>query len=121
MPELETNRYFIDCSTIDPPTSRRLANSIQDNLHSYFVDAPVSGGAMSAQAGALPFMFGSNNESADSIEYLRSIFMLMGTKVWHVGSQGCGVAAKLANNYILAINNIATCEALNMGVRGVSI
>lgn len=81
----------------------------------HFVDAPVSGGAVGAQEGTLSFMFGSPVQSDKFIEHLKSIFHLMGTKAWHMGDQGCGVSAKLANNYVLAINNIATAEALNMG------
>ena len=30
---------------------------------------------------------------------------------------GSGLKAKLANNYLLALNNLATCEAMNMGIR----
>jgi 3-hydroxyisobutyrate dehydrogenase len=41
----------------------------------------------------------------------------MGRRVLHCGAQGAGLSAKLANNYLLAINNIATAEAMNLGVR----
>ena len=34
-----------------------------------------------------------------------------------MGPQGAGLAAKLANNYILAISNIAVCEAMNLGIK----
>lgn len=115
LPALKQTRCFIDSSTIDPPSCRELGSSIQNKLESHFVDAPVSGGAVGARAGTLSFMFGTNVESTDFIDYLRSILLLMGTKVWHMGGQGCGVSAKLTNNYILAIANIATSEALNMG------
>ena len=43
--------------------------------------------------------------------------MLMGKKVIHCGAQGAGLSAKLANNYLLAINNIATAEAMNLGIK----
>lgn len=41
----------------------------------------------------------------------------MGKKVLHCGPQGSGLAAKLANNYLLAVQNIAAAEAMNMGVK----
>ncbi|KGQ09099.1 putative 3-hydroxyisobutyrate dehydrogenase [Beauveria bassiana D1-5] len=41
----------------------------------------------------------------------------MGRKVLHCGDQGAGLSAKLANNYLLALNNIATAEAMNLGMR----
>ncbi|UKZ70988.1 uncharacterized protein TrAtP1_011956 [Trichoderma atroviride] len=75
----------------------------------------LRGGAVGAQAGKLSFMFGTDVDSEGLVDYLKSVLLLMGTKAWHMGGQGCGVSAKLANNYILAINNIAVSEALNMG------
>jgi len=41
----------------------------------------------------------------------------MGKRVLHCGPQGAGLSAKLANNYLLAIENIATAEAMNLGVK----
>ena len=41
----------------------------------------------------------------------------MGKRVLHCGPQGTGLSAKLANNYLLAIENIATAEAMNLGVK----
>ena len=35
----------------------------------------------------------------------------------HLGDQGAGLAGKLANNYLLAISNIATGEAMNLGLK----
>ena len=34
-----------------------------------------------------------------------------------MGPSGAGLAAKLANNYLLAVSNIAVCEAMHLGVR----
>lgn len=111
----EQQRLFFEFSTIDPPSSIKLASSVQEKLGSHFIDAPISGGAVGAQAGTLSFMLGSSDQSKEFLDDVKSILQLMGTKVWHMGGPGCGVSAKLANNYILAINNIATAEALNMG------
>lgn len=115
LPLSEQQRLFIECSTIDPPSSSQLASSVQEKLASHFIDAPISGGAVGAQDGTLSFMFGSSDQSEEFIDNIKAILHLMGTKVWHMGGPGCGVSAKLANNYILAINNIATSEAFNMG------
>jgi 3-hydroxyisobutyrate dehydrogenase len=41
----------------------------------------------------------------------------MGRRVLHLGEQGAGLKGKLANNYLLALNNIATAEAMNMGIQ----
>ncbi|KAK5452848.1 hypothetical protein LTS15_006996 [Exophiala xenobiotica] len=115
LPTLHQGRMFIDASTIDPTTSRGIAKAVRSELDADFVDAPVSGGVVAARAGKLSIMFGASLKSEKLIERVRSVLLLMGTKICHVGPQGAGVAGKLANNYILAVNNIATAEAMNMG------
>lgn len=79
-----------------------------------FVDAPMSGGVVGATAGTLTFMLGAPDAAVDKLEV---ILLRMGKRVLHCGPQGTGLSAKLANNYLLAINNIATAEAMNLGVK----
>lgn len=117
LPALETERLFIDTSTIDPSTSQVVANHVRDTNNGTFIDAPVSGGVVSARAGTLTFMFGAPKSDELFLRRVRSVLSLMGTKFFHMGEQGTGVCSKLANNYILSINNIAVAEALNMGQR----
>jgi 3-hydroxyisobutyrate/3-hydroxypropionate dehydrogenase len=45
------------------------------------------------------------------------VLSLMGKRVVHLGPQTSGLKGKLANNYLLALNNIATAEAMHMGVK----
>lgn len=108
------DRVFIDCSTIDPSTSRAVASSVSEAGQGTFVDAPMSGGVVGATAGTLTFMLGSSEALLPRLEPL---LLLMGRKVLHCGPQGAGLSAKLANNYLLALNNIATAEAMNLGMR----
>jgi 3-hydroxyisobutyrate dehydrogenase len=108
------DRLFIDCSTIDPASSREVANAVHSTQQGRFVDAPMSGGVVGATAGTLTFMVGA---SELLIPRLEPILLKMGKKMLHCGVQGSGLSAKLANNYILAINNIATAEAMNLGIR----
>jgi 3-hydroxyisobutyrate dehydrogenase-like beta-hydroxyacid dehydrogenase len=44
------------------------------------------------------------------------VLSMMGRRVLHMGPPGSGLKAKLANNYLLALNNIATSEAMHMGI-----
>lgn len=74
----------------------------------------MSGGVVGAQAGSLTFMLGSPDEFVSRIE---PILLMMGKRVLHCGAQGAGLSGKLANNYLLAINNIATAEAMNLGIK----
>lgn len=77
----------------------------------------MSGGVVGAQAATLTFMFGASSRSGQLVERVKSILELMGTKVLHLGEQGMGLSAKLANNYLLAISNIAVAEAMNLGIK----
>ncbi|KAI9374729.1 6-phosphogluconate dehydrogenase [Aspergillus egyptiacus] len=117
LPTLEKERIFIDTSTIDPASSKEVANAIHSTGQGHFVDAPVSGGVVGARAGTLSFMFGASSRTGELVDRVKAILLLMGKKAWHMGTAGTGVSAKLANNYILAINNIATAEAMNLGMR----
>ncbi|KAF2396544.1 3-hydroxyisobutyrate dehydrogenase mitochondrial precursor [Trichodelitschia bisporula] len=109
-----TPRLFIDCSTIDLETSAAVANAARSTQQGSFVDAPMSGGVMGAEAGTLTFMIGAPSEL---IEKASNVLSLMGRRILHMGDQGAGLKAKLANNYLLALNNIATCEAMSMGIK----
>ncbi|KAL2827560.1 6-phosphogluconate dehydrogenase [Aspergillus cavernicola] len=117
LPALDKERVFIDTSTIDPSSSKEIANAIHTTCQGRFIDAPVSGGVVGARAGTLSFMFGASSQTGDLVDRVKAILLLMGKKAWHMGAAGTGVSAKLANNYILAINNIATAEAMNLGMR----
>lgn len=110
-------RLFIDCSTIDPTSSREVANAVHSTLQGRFVDAPMSGGVVGARAATLTFMLGASSRSGGLVKRVTPILELMGKRVVHLGEQGTGLSGKLANNYLLAISNIATAEAMNLGVR----
>lgn len=107
-------RLFIDCSTIDPRSSANVAEATLVSGQGKFVDAPMSGGVVGASAGQLTFMLGAPD---DLVSQATSILLHMGKRVVHLGPQTAGLKGKLANNYLLALNNIATAEAMNMGVK----
>jgi len=113
-PPSSPNRLYIDCSTISPLDSRALAQRIHSTTGASFLDAPMSGGTVGAEAGTLTFMLGA---PSTSVPRATSILSHMGSRVLHLGDQGSGLCGKLANNYLLALNNIATAEAMNLGMR----
>lgn len=106
-------RLYIDCSTIDPFRSKAVGEYIRELGVGRFVDAPVSGGVTGAKQGTLTFMVGLEGEDAE----VRDVLSTMGADFHFCGPPGSGLAAKLTNNYMLALNNIATCEGMNLGLR----
>lgn len=105
----EKSRLFIDSSTCDIKTSLAVGDEIRSKGAGDFVDAPVSGGVIGAMNGTLTFMVG-----ADKNSQVEPILKYMGKNVFQLGKPGAGLAAKLANNYILALTNIATSEGFQL-------
>lgn len=104
---------FIDSSTIAVSEARDLNARIREAGGSH-IDAPVSGGVTGATAGTLAFMVGG--EQAD---YDRALPLLkvMGRSVTLCGPSGAGQAAKVCNNMLLAVEQIAVGEAMLLGER----
>lgn len=101
---------LIDCSTI-AVTDAREAHAQADISGLIMVDAPVSGGTAAAEAGTLTFMVGG---TAKAFEQAEPILKGMGKNIFHAGGAGNGQAAKIANNMLLGISMIGTCEAFNL-------
>jgi 3-hydroxyisobutyrate dehydrogenase len=103
---------IVDHSTIDPDTSRRLAQATAD-AGARFLDAPVSGGVQGAEAGTLAVMIGGDEASVKKVTPLIETYA---GNVFHVGPSGSGQAIKLANNQITAANIVALGEGLSSAV-----
>ena len=95
---------LVDCSTIDVATARAVA----EGCGRAFLDAPVSGGVMGAEAATLTFMVGGEVSAFARVE---PVLRQMGRAVIHCGGAGAGQAAKACNNMMLAATMIVTAEA----------
>jgi len=104
---------LIDCSTIDPHTSRDVAMDAKAKGNP-MVDAPVSGGTGGAEAGTLTFMVGG---SIEDFERAKPILQCMGKNIVHCGAAGNGQVAKICNNMMLAIEMIATSEGMALAAK----
>ncbi|WP_420144342.1 3-hydroxyisobutyrate dehydrogenase [Sphingobium sp.] len=101
---------FLDCSTIDVGTARRVIDAATARGFD-MVDAPVSGGIAAANGGTLTFMVGGTDAAFDRA---KPILSAMGKAVIHAGGPGNGQAAKICNNMLLGATMVATCEAFAM-------
>lgn len=104
---------FIDSSTIAVDESREAHTLAQASGHRA-LDAPVSGGVVGAENATLAFMVGGAD---DDFEAARPILEVMGRRIVHCGGPGLGQAAKVCNNMILAVSQIAVAEAFVLGER----
>lgn len=95
----------IDFGTTDVAATRRFAARIP------WVDAPVSGGQVGAEAATLTIMAGG--AEAD-VRRARPVLETVGKRVTHLGKSGAGQVAKLANQLIVAQTIDAVAQALRL-------
>lgn len=99
-------------STVHPETCRVLARKASTRGVT-LIDAPVSGGAPAAEAGALTVMVGG---PVEAFEAAKPIFATFGRLIVHLGDVGSGQVAKLINNSLMAANLSVAHHALAAGV-----
>lgn len=100
----------IDMSTTKVPVTRALAARLAEKSAD-FVDAPVSGGTIGAEAGSLIIMAGGTEAA---MARAMPIFEVLGSRTTHVGGIGAGQVAKAANQVIVGLNIGAVAEALTL-------
>lgn len=77
----------------------------------HWLDAPVSGGQVGAEAGTLTIMAGGTDEA---FRRASPILHAVGARVNHMGPAGSGQVTKLANQLIVAQTIDAVAQALRM-------
>jgi 3-hydroxyisobutyrate dehydrogenase len=107
LPAVGEGTLFIDSSTISVDDAREV-HALAASHGVAQLDAPVSGGVKGAVAGTLAFMVGGQG---DAVERARPVLEPMAGKIIHCGDAGAGQAAKVCNNMVLAVQQIAIGEA----------
>ncbi len=110
---LKPGSVLVDSSTVTPALARRAAAACAER-GCEFLDAPVTGGTWGAEKGELVFMVGGK---AETLERVAPVLGAVGKQWFHLGPHGSGQVIKLATNLILALQTVATAEALAL-VRG---
>lgn len=98
----------VDHSTISPQKTVEMAKRLNAQGAAY-LDAPVSGGSEGAAKGTLSIMIGG---AAADVERALPILQAYGKTITHVGGQGAGQMAKLVNQILVVVNQLAASEAL---------
>ena len=111
----DAKRLLIDMSSIDPPSTRRLAQSLRERTGMGFVDAPLSGGAPKALLGQLTVMAGG---SAEDVQRARAVMDSLCANYTRMGDSGAGQTTKLVNQLLCAIGFQAVAEAVRLAEAG---
>ncbi len=109
---IRAGTLVLECSTIAPDSARKV-HAQAKALGIDLLDAPVSGGTAGAAGGTLTFMVGGDG---NTLEKARPVLAAMGKNIFHAGPEGAGQVAKVCNNQVLAVQMIATAEAMALGV-----
>ena len=110
---IRPDAIYVDMSTIDPDTTRRVGKAIMAKGGS-MIDSPVGKTADHAVAGTLTLMVGGN---ADVVARCRPVLDCMGSDFFHCGGLGAGQTMKLINNLLATAVSEASIEALVTGTK----
>jgi 2-hydroxy-3-oxopropionate reductase len=105
---LKASSLVVDMSSISPSATVTFAERIRAAGGRY-LDAPVSGGEVGAQAASLTIMVGG--QIAD-FERARPIFEVVGSRATLIGDVGAGQVCKVANQIVVAGTIQAVAEGL---------
>jgi 3-hydroxyisobutyrate dehydrogenase len=110
---LPAGSMVMDMSTTGPASARKVAKALEPKGIG-FLDAPVAGSVGPAAEGRLAIMVGGD---AEAVERVRPLLGVLGDpeRTWHVGSVGCGQAAKLMVNLVLGGVMTAVAEGFTLG------
>lgn len=109
---LQPHSLVVDCSTISPQLTRRLAQEARA-LGAEWLDAPVTGGDVGAKRATLTIMVGG---STSGFVRARPWLEVLGERIMHVGPVGQGQTMKLVANLVSAMNLMAASEGLCLGL-----
>jgi 3-hydroxyisobutyrate dehydrogenase len=110
---LRPGTVIVDHSTVSPYTTQALQAKAQAyGVH--YLDAPISGGPMGAEAGTLAIMVGGEEQQ---FERIRPVLEAMGKHIFYLGSHGAGNVAKLVNNLVIAVTELGLVEGFVIGAK----
>jgi len=110
---LAEGMIVVDSSTISPRATRDFAARLgARGVH--YVDAPMTGSKVAAEAGTLIFIAGGEEAT---LAKLQPLFAAIGKQVFRMGETGKGQAAKLAMNLQIAVIYEGFAESLTLAAK----
>ncbi|QGH36109.1 NAD-binding protein [Gracilibacillus salitolerans] len=106
----QKNAILIEMTSGSPDAIKNLHRVYQEQ-GIRVLDAPVSGGTVGAEKGALTVMAGGDQSTLNDVE---DVINAMAQNVYLVGEVGAGNAIKAINQMLAGIHMIATSEAISL-------
>jgi len=105
----------IDMSSIDPDSTKDMAEELTKTKGAGWVDAPLSGGAPKALLGKLTVMAGGTEAN---VQKAREVMDSLCANYTHMGPSGAGQTTKMVNQVLCAIGFEAVAEAVRLAEAG---
>jgi len=105
----KNEQLLVDFSSLEPTATREMAAQLAQRAGMGWLDAPVSGGVVGAEAGSLAIMVGG---AAADLERVRPVLLSLGQRVTHMGGVGAGQVTKACNQMIVACNALVIAEVV---------
>ncbi|EJM67362.1 beta-hydroxyacid dehydrogenase, 3-hydroxyisobutyrate dehydrogenase [Pseudomonas sp. GM49] len=107
-------QLLVDFSSLEPNATREMAADLADRTGMHWLDTPVSGGVVGAEAGSLAIMVGGD---VQDLERVRPVLLTLGQRVTHMGGVGAGQVTKACNQMIVACNALVIAEVVALAER----
>jgi len=102
-------QLLVDFSSLEPTATREMAAQLASKTGMAWLDTPVSGGVVGAEAGSLAIMVGGD---AADLDRVRPVLLELGQRVTHMGGVGAGQVTKACNQMIVACNALVIAEVV---------
>ncbi|MGO4308270.1 NAD(P)-dependent oxidoreductase [Pseudomonas sp. KB_15] len=107
-------QLLVDFSSLEPNATREMAADLASRTGMHWLDTPVSGGVVGAEAGSLAIMVGGD---VQDLERVRPVLLSLGQRVTHMGGVGAGQVTKACNQMIVACNALVIAEVVALAER----
>ena len=107
-------QLLVDFSSLEPNATREMAAELAAKTGMGWLDTPVSGGVVGAEAGSLAIMVGGELQD---LERVRPVLLSLGQRVTHMGGVGAGQVTKACNQMIVACNALVIAEVVALAER----
>ena len=106
---------IVDFSTIGLKAARNFGAELKDSHRVTYIDAPVTGGVVGAEKGALTMFAGGE---ATAVEDLMNILKHMATDIIYMGDCGTGQVTKICNQVMVMTTMVTMAEMIKLAENG---
>ncbi len=106
---MNDKHIVVDFSSIEPAATKDMAQRLFVASGAQWLDVPVSGGVVGAEAGTLAMMAGGD---ADALAQVTPVLEHLSQRVTHMGAVGSGQVAKVCNQMLVACNAMVIAEVV---------